>query len=409
MPRRVLIVGKSPEILEAVERCGCRAVVLTMPSASDVPPAPALDAVEQVDFRDQAGVTRKILQLHERWSFSGIIAVVDFVMLPVAIATTRLRLPGTSLRTVRDTVEKFRMRRALDQAGLGQVRHALCGSRQEAEVFFAEVGGPIIVKPGAGAGSEGVSRVDHAFDLAAAMMLAGGARGNGAILCEEFLDGPEVSLEAFTVDGRFIPVAITDKHIDGHFVEVGHDQPSCQPEPVRRAVEELAERTLAVLGVKHGVTHSEFKLTGRGPVLVETHARKGGDSIHVLTRITTGVDLVELTVRTALGESPDVRPRATGQGAAVRFLMGREGRVTTAEAPPVEAGSGVVEAALWTSPGSVVRRRGSSTHRLGYVVATGTSAGDAARRAEAYRDRIRIEYEDAPATPVAMAAAGRGI
>ncbi len=399
MPRRILIVGgvNIPEILEAVERCECRAVVLAMPSlAGGRPPAAAIDEVERVDFRDQAGMVRKILQLHERWRFSGLLAVVDFVMVPVAVAAARLRLPGCSLRTVRDTVEKFRMRHALERAGLGQVRHALCRSRQEAEAFFAEAGGPIIVKPAMGTGSEGVSRVDRAGELAPAVALAAAALGNGAVLCEEFLDGPEVSLEACTVNGRFIPIALTDKHTNERFLEVGHDQPSCHPEPVRRAVEELAERALAALGVEHGVTHSEFRLTGRGPVLVETHTRKGGGSIHLLTRITTGVDLSELTVRAALGESPDVRPLATGESAVVRFLVGPPGRIAAIGMPAAEPGDGIAGAGLWVKPGDEVLPRSSSNDRLGYVVASGPTPEVARRRAECFLARVRVEYESVP-------------
>jgi argininosuccinate lyase len=103
-----------------------------------------------------------------------------------------------------------------------------------------------------------------------------------------------------------------------------------------------------------------------------------------------------LTVRAALGESPDIRPRATGESAVVRFLVGPPGRIAAIGMPLAEPGEGIAGAGLWVKPGDEVLPRSSSKDRLGYVVASGPTSEIARRRAEGFLARVRVEYESVP-------------
>src|SRR2546429_1233754 len=90
-----------------------------------------------------------------------------------------------------------------EQAGLAQVRYAACHDLAQAQAFLERVGGPIILKPVSGTGSDGVSLVRSGEELVSAFQVAMGADGFAGILCEEYIEGPEVSLEGYSVDGRF--------------------------------------------------------------------------------------------------------------------------------------------------------------------------------------------------------------
>lgn len=394
---RVLLVGGAgvPELEQAVRRRGWRAVLVTYPEAGDAPvPGGAIDAVETVDLARPVEVVRRLAALRAAGAFERIVPVTEFGLLPAALATAQLGLPGPSVAAVRQTRDKLQMRRVLEAAGLGQVAFAGCRDVAAARAFLDRVGGPVVVKPVSGSGSEGISRVASPDELPAAFELASRAAGFMGVLCEEYVEGPEVSLEAYSVGGRLVPVALTDKRTDARFLEVGHQQPSAQPDAVRQAVCELAARALTALGVRDGVSHSEFRLGPRGPVLIETHTRMGGGALHVLTRLTTGVDLADLMVAFGLGEEPDASPAPQGPGAAVRFLVGRPGRVASVEVPPTGPGDGVVAVAV-PEPGRLVTGRSASRERLGHVIATGKTADEAGRVAEAFAARIRIHYEEA--------------
>jgi hypothetical protein len=393
-PRRVLLLTnfQIPELFDALARRGMHVVLLTIPETFErMSLPPCVVHAETIDVADQRAVTRQILRLHATHVFEAIVPVMEFGLLPAALAAMQLRLPTPSVRAVQNTRDKLRMRRVLETAGLGQVRYAHCQTLAEARSFWRLVGGPVFLKPAAGSASDGVSRIVDERDLQSAWDLAASAPGFAGALCEEFVAGPEVSLEGYSVDGRFVPVALTDKLTDERFVELGHSQPSRRTAEDYRRVCELVAPTLTALGVTTAVSHTEVKLTPDGPVLIETHTRMGGDNIHRLTRQTTGVDLADLTVALALGEKPAVTSSDTGMGAAIRFLRGRAGVVASVELPLVHEG-GDVTAATYLRPGDVITGRSSSLGRLGYAMAVGLTPEAAVAAAERYLAQIRVEF-----------------
>ena len=247
-PRRVLLVGGAgvPELEEAVARRGWRALMVTFPDAGPVPaPVGAIDRVEAVDLARPTEVVRRLVALRAAGAFERVVPVTEFGLLPAALATAQLGLPGLPVSAIRRTRDKLHMRRALEQAGLDQVAYSGCRDVDAARAFLDRVGRPIVVKPVSGSGSEGVSRVATAHELPAAFALAAGAAGFMGVLCEEYVDGPEVSLEAYSVDGRLVPVALTDKLTDARFLEIGHQQPSREPQDVFDAVAAQAALVLA--------------------------------------------------------------------------------------------------------------------------------------------------------------------
>ena len=397
-PRRLLLVGNAvPEHEQAFARRGWRATMLThYDVAHDAGPPVGvingvIDQVEAADWAKPFDVVGRIVDLYAAAHIERVVPVDEFALLPAALATTQLRIPGLSVRGVRNTRDKLHMRRALEQAGLAQVRYAACHDLAQAQAFLERVGGPIILKPVSGTGSDGVSLVASGEELASAFKLAAEADGFTGILCEEYIEGPEVSLEGYSVDGRFVPVALTDKLTDERFLEIGHQQPSSHPQGVFEAAADIAGRALAALGIENGVTHTEFRISTRGPVLIETHTRMGGDRIHVLTQLTTGVDLADLMVAFSLGEAVDARPTPQGRAAAIRFLVGRPARVRGVRLPAMEPGNGI-HAVVVPPIGKALSGRSSSRERLGHVIATGPTPELAAKTAESLLEQIHIDY-----------------
>jgi biotin carboxylase len=367
------------------------------------------DHHERIDVAgSQSAILRRILELHEARPFLGIVPVLQYGLAPAALALRRLGLPGPSPAAVARTANKLRMRQVLEAAGMGQVRFAACSSPAEAEAFRHAVGGPIVVKPIDSSGSDGVARVEAAEHVPAAFHLAATARGASGVFCEEFVPGPEVSLEGYVVNGRLVRVAVTDKRSDARFLELGHSQPSRHAPDVQEAAWRLAERALSALGVTSGLCHTEVLLSPRGPVLVETHTRMAGDYIHFLTARTTGVDLAEVAVALAVGEDPEAWPRPTGVAAAVAFLPSRGGTVRSVDMPPLAAAIGVLRAApgLSVKPGARLNGRSASWERLAHAIAVGATPEAALSAARTHLGSVRIEFEEdrAPEPPLLAAA-----
>ncbi|MFI9210249.1 acetyl-CoA carboxylase biotin carboxylase subunit family protein [Streptomyces sp. NPDC053253] len=197
----------------------------------------------------------------------------------------------------------------------GRVRDLL-----EATILAEDIGYPIVLKPAGQAGSVGVIRVDHSEDLARAFdfaadgaALAGGQ--NADILVEEYLDGPEISVECVTQHGHTHAVAVTRKKLgfEPYFEEVGHTVDAT--DTLLDEVAPIAAAAIRALGIDHGIQHVEMRLTSTGPRIIEVNGRIGGDLIGHLVRLATGLDLPRIAADLACGTNPNLertRLRAAG-------------------------------------------------------------------------------------------------
>jgi len=384
---RLVVLGGTGRLVEAAHALGVD-VVLVVDIDGDVPvQARVATHVLRTRVSDDDAVHEALAPLHAERPFSTVLSLTEAGLVPAARLRRRLGLPGNSVETVEVLKDKCRMRALLDEQGLSPVSWASPRDAQELAAFCREVGGPVILKPRDGAGSRAVHRVLAPRDAEAAwdsFLRSGGTDATA----EEFLEGPEVSVESFTHRGRHHVLAVTDKIVDAHFVELGHTMPSRLPTDVTAAVTALVEGVLDAVGLAEGPAHTEVKVTPSGPRVIESHDRIGGDRIRVLLQIALGVDLPTATVTCALGLGPAPAPALdVARGAAVRFVTAAPGPVRRVEVPTV---SSPWEARVDVHVGDVVRPVRRSGDRLGYVIADGADADEAAREADSLLDRVAI-------------------
>ena len=205
------------------------------------------------------------------------------------------------------------------------------------------------------------------------------------------MPGPEVTVNAFSVDGRFHPLTVTDRlTADGPAfgVALAHAWPSVHP--VEGAVE-AARRAAEALGVTDGPTYTQIVLGPDGPRVMELAARLGGGHDAELCHAALGIDLNGLALAAALGEPVEIPEPEPAGGACVRFLVPPEG--TLADVEGVEealAVEGVLDARVYRQPGWRFGpfRRGND--RAGFVLARGDSRDDALARADRAAELIRL-------------------
>jgi biotin carboxylase len=216
------------------------------------------------------------------------------------------------------------------------------------------------------------------------------------VLVEQFIEGPEVSVETLSFRGGHHVIAITDKRTSGdpHWVETGHVEPSRLTPIQQETISSCAKAALQALGVSNAAGHVEIKLGPGGPVLIELGARLGGDYITTeLVHRSTGVDMVEAVIRIALGQKPDIRS-TKNHGAAIRYLCSGVGRIKRFEGWEVaRTMEGVKRAELSMHPGDQVSGGVSSVDRPGFIICEGASPAEAEARAEAAVAAVTIHLE----------------
>ena len=226
---------------------------------------------------------------------------------------------------------------------------------------------------------------------------------NGVVMVEEYMDGPEVSVETFTVDGEPHIITITDKMVTDlpYFVETGHTQMSRLPEIEQQDIRRVAMKAVKAINMQNGPCHVEIKATSKGAKLVEIAARMGGDYItSMLVPLSTGVDMTGLCLSSVMGEPVDLTPKYA-RGSAVRFIYmpddAAEGRssVSIKSIEGLEAASampGIKEVRMYKGEGDEAGPLKSSNDRLGHIIAEGADADEAAARADAALSTVRITY-----------------
>ena len=144
-------------------------------------------------------------------------------------------------------------------------------------------------------------------------------------------------------------------------------------------IRDLARRAVKAVGIKNGPAHVEIMLTPNGPKMIELGARMGGDCITThLVPLSTGIDMIEATMRIACGQAPEIE-RKFNKGSAIRYFSVPNGEIKAIdgydEAMKIP---GVVEISFTKQVGEMACDIGSSVDRVGFVIAQGETADDAA-------------------------------
>ncbi|GHD53727.1 ATP-grasp domain-containing protein [Streptomyces galbus] len=358
------------------------------------------DRFRTADTCDADAVTEAVADLLTSADGAGAVLTWDETLLATtAEVARRLNLPHLGPEAVRCCRDKLTTRQVLAAAAVPSAGFRHVHGRAEAVSAAADLGLPVVVKPRSLAGSIGVTlartpdEVGRAYETATTSAFPGIDRLAGAIV-EEYLTGPEISVDCAVDGGRVHIVNVARKRLGfaPYFEEIGHLVAPWREEPWSADVELVVTAAHAALGLRTGVTHSELRLTPSGPRVVEVNGRLGGDFIPLLGRLATGVDQVAAAADLALGRTPDVSPRHE-RCAEVRFVypahdaVVRELDVTGAAAVP-----GIADAVALAPPGTQLRLPPHGiVPRLAALIATGDSpeecgtALDAAQRAVRHR------------------------
>ncbi|WP_412538122.1 ATP-grasp domain-containing protein [Longispora sp. K20-0274] len=346
-------------------------------------PYVAADALDHrvLDTTDAAAVLAGCRALGGR--IAGVTSSSEYFVATAAGVARALDLPHPDPDAVRDCRDKPTQRRALRDKGVAGPLFGDARTPDEAVAVAGAIGCPVVVKPAAGSGSIGVRFCATPDEVhAAAEAVLGelpGLPAQGAVLVEEYLDGPEYSVE--TLDEHV--VGVTRKHLGTkpYFVETGHDFPAPVGGPLTTSLGDAAVAALRALGLGWGPAHVELRHTRRGPCVVEVNPRLAGGMIPRVVQESCGVDMIAQVVARVAGRPADPTP-ARARPASIRFLVAdRGGRLTgVLGVDAARAVPGVVEVALLREPGELVLRH-SFQDRLAYVIATGPQAADAGLRA----------------------------
>lgn len=257
--------------------------------------------------------------------------------------------------------------------------------------------GKIVIKPADNAGSRGVHLLTGEYteeELQTEYEYSKSYSKTGIVLVEEYMEGREMSVESITENGKTTVIAITDKLVGKlpYFVEMGHSEPAMISDLEKDKIISITKKTIEVMRILNGASHTEIILTKDGPKIVEIAARLGGDFItSKLVPLSTGINIVEQSINVVMGRECNLIPQYN-KGAAIRYIHASKGIIKSIVIDDnIYDDDRVKEVVLYKKVGDTVDDIKTSNDRVGYVITIGDNPEEAIRVAENALKLIKID------------------
>lgn len=283
-----------------------------------------VDAFEVVGGQNYEGTCVVV----EKYGIDAIVtAATDKPLVMMARIAEKYCFPFYSVETAQWSTDKFQMKQRFE---LGDVPHAK-GRLAKSVEETADMVYPVIVKPRDNSGSRGVKLCRTKEELEQSMAEALEYSKLDSVLVEEFIEGPEYSIEGLHYDGKSEVIQFTEKKTTEfpYNVELGHIQPANISEDNKQKIREIVAKIGKTLKFENCPSHTELKINERGIFVIETSPRLGGDYItSTLTPLSTGINMEDQLLHIALGENVDTQTVRVEKASGVCFLNLPCGKVT---------------------------------------------------------------------------------
>ncbi len=409
-PQPILLIGAGGDAAEYREPVLSRiAAVRPVVLVDSAPPAwthPYLAGHVSADLTDQMATSVAVKAYAADHEVGGVMAYMEHHVVTAALLAQQLGLPGSTPESMQACRDKALSRQLLADHQVPSARSMQASNPDEAAAHADLIGYPVVVKPRSQAGSAGVVRADNAaqvraaFERAAHETVLGLDRyGAPGVLVEEFLDGPEISVETAVLGpGEVRLLAVTRKLPTpagaATTQEYGHVVDSRDPLLTDPQLARVVTGAAHAFGLTLGVLCIEVKLTDTGPRIVEVNGRIGGDLLPVLVERALGLDLAQIAADLATGSRPELTPTLQ-RAAGIQFAYPTVSGVLNHLSVPAHLGRlpGVERIVLSQQSGARVSAPPHATlaDRLGFWMVAGDTAADCRSRLEDVADHLQVE------------------
>lgn len=295
--RSILILGGSPlqrEMLRAAKELGFETHIVD--SNSQCALRDDADRFHNVDFSNIIELSKIVKEFRPRIVTASASEVGNISATEVS---NLFELPSNTIESVHASTNKILMKRELEKAGVPTSNMIDSGrlSDFDREQFLArELESPFVVKPSQSSAGRGVSVVRSTRDLINAVEMACAASRDGCFLIEEFVHGPQFSVEAISIAGDHRIICVTEERFlaGAETVECGQILPASLSEEIEIRIRSVVSAALSALGVNVGASHTEVRVeAGGSPIVIEVASRTGGWRAEMI-RSALGLDICKL-------------------------------------------------------------------------------------------------------------------
>lgn len=188
---------------------------------------------------------------------------------------------------------------------------------------------PLIVKPADSNSSKGIARIDSLDKLESAVCNAMSISRSDEVVIEEFVEGREIGIDCYICDG--VPHLLMTKarrkipaEASNHQQIYGCIWPADLTIDETNAALHIARSIATALGLKNAPLMIQAIAAENGIKVIEFAARFGGGESFKIIELATGVDIVDLSIRSFLGEHVSLQVGNAGTLYAETFIYSEE-------------------------------------------------------------------------------------
>jgi len=373
----LLVLGASadqiPTYLEA-RRLGCRTVGVDQ--RDDAPAVALADEFLPVSTREPEAVIERLGAV----AVAGVVAPASDANQPtLRVLAEHYGTPfRPSAAALTASTDKGYFRQVVRSLGLPGYGYTQSDSPQRLLQGGERMRFPLVVKPSDSSGSKGISVVHDREQLAGAIAAAAAASYAGTVIVEEAVAGLHCSAECLMRDGRPDFVAVSERTIKlPHLVTVSHLLPARLGTATATRLVGMIGLVCRALEIDTGPVNFDVVVGPDGEVyLVEMGARPGGNGTPQLVSEAFGANLVEASIRIAMGQPFRFRPRR--RRAALLYILHaeRDGELAAVHGTDELAGlPELVDYQLFATAGETVPEYTKAADKLGYLLFAGDSCG----------------------------------
>lgn len=342
----------------------------------------------------------QVYKIAKQEQVDGLFTVASDRPLPIIAKVCRqLDLPGISEESASYVTNKYLMREQFNKFDVPCPKHFLVHTPEEIKQHLKNSNVPMVLKPINNSGSRGVNLLnpndsDDLINKYIKDTFSNASDSN--LIIEEYMVGPEYSVEGISINGEYQLITVTEKITTGppYFVEMGHSQPALLDDKQVAEIEKVLNEAYKSLLIENSVSHAELIITDDGPKIVEVGSRLGGDNITShLVPMSTGVNMTELVINQALG--CDIKfNHSKNKASGIRYFNSHKGRISKiANVDEISEMSNIREVEISKNVGDDITDIVDSNSRIGYVIAEADNRDELEKVFNKVFDRLIIEID----------------
>lgn len=270
------------------------------------------DEFRKIDLKDKEGILQYAKSLQNGSGLATVFTAGTDFSASVSYVCQKLNLPSHTFDAALNASIKTRMRKCFSDANVPSPQFFNIDkdnfTQDKLKEISSLIGFPLVVKPVDNMGARGCRMVRSLKEFEPAVKIAIEVSRSGNAIVEEYMDGPEYSIDALVYNGTFTVTGFALRHIKypPYFIETGHTMPAELDKSVHNQLISVFALGAKALGLEKGAAKADIKFTKNGPMIGEIAGRLSGGYMSGWTYpYSSDLNLTKEALLIACGKEPE--------------------------------------------------------------------------------------------------------